>query len=459
MSNQEELPKTPFGQKHALFIKLSFISAITLILLIPSAMIKGLITERKQTKSEAVAEIGEKWGKEQIITGPVLTIPYKDHLVLKNSDTEHVEIIERVKQLHILPESLFVNSKIIPQRLHRGIFEVAVYDSQTTFEGNFANFDPLTLDINPENLLLDKAFLSIGVSDMRGIQKQVQIAWDEKSISFQSGTEISNRELLGSGIHAPVVVSMDGNTMNTSKFLLNLELKGSDHVYFTPVGKTTHIQMASSWTSPSFSGEYLPETEGKIINDDGFKASWNIIDLNRDFPQAWTNQKQNIKASAFGVNLFIPADNYQRSERSIKYAILFIGLTFLVFFFVEIMNKRAVHPLQYILVGLALCLFYTLLLSISEHSSFNFAYILSAGMTLALVGGYTRAILKNTHFTLLLSGVLAMLYGFIFVVIQLEDLALLTGSLGLFLILGLVMYFSRKIDWYSLNEKMVASYS
>lgn len=459
MSNQEEQPKTPFGQKHALFIKLSFISIITLILLIPSAMIKGLITERKHTKSEAVAEIGEKWGKEQTITGPVLTIPYKDHVVVKNADTEHVEIIERVKQLHILPESLFVNSKITPQRLHRGIFEVAVYDSHTTFKGSFANFDPLSLDIEPEDLILDKAFLSIGVSDMRGIQKQVQIMWNEKNTSFKSGTELSNRDLLGSGIHAPVSLSLNENLVSTSNFTFNLDLKGSDHIYFTPVGKTTQVQMASSWTSPSFSGEYLPETDGKVIDDKGFKASWNIIDLNRDFPQAWTYQKQDIKTSAFGVNLFIQADNYQRSERSIKYAILFIGLTFLVFFFVEIMNKRAVHPLQYILVGLALCLFYTLLLSISEHSSFNFAYIISSGMTLALVGGYTRAILKNNQFTFLLSGVLAVLYVFIFVIIQLENLALLTGSLGLFCILCLVMYFSRKIDWYSLNEKMMPSSS
>lgn len=452
MSTNEELPKDSFGQKNALFIKLTFIAFVTLLLLIPSAMINNLISERKNTKFEAISEIGEKWGKEQTIIGPVLTIPFKKITKIRNTENSTEEFIERIHQIHILPESLSINSKIIPQRLYRGIFEVAVYDSQTAFKGSFSAFDPLSLGVQPHELMLDQAFISIGISDMRGIQNQVEMNFGTEESLFLSGAEVHDKELIPSGIHAPVTLSLNEKKTPNSEFSFDLNLKGSDHIYFTPVGKNTNAQVTSSWSSPSFNGEYLPEIDGKTVSGDGFKASWNIIDLNRNFPQNWTNQKQDIKAASFGVDLFIPADNYQRTERSIKYAILFISLTFLVFFFVEIMNNKSVHPVQYILVGLALCLFYTLLLAISEHSSFNIAYLFASILTLIAVAGYCHSILRNNQFTLLLSGVLAVLYGFIFVIIQLEDLALLAGSFGLFIILSLVMFFSRKIDWYSINQ-------
>ncbi|MFA9290314.1 MAG: inner membrane CreD family protein [Solirubrobacteraceae bacterium] len=158
-----------------------------------------------------------------------------------------------------------------------------------------------------------------------------------------------------------------------------------------------------------------------------------------------------LKDSSFGIDLLLPVDNYQKSYRFIKYVILFIGFTFLVFFFIEVLNKVFIHPIQYILVGFSLIIFYTLLLSISEYLKFNFAFIISSFLTLLLLGGYVKAILKSNKLSLLILSILTVLYTFIFVIIQLQDFALLIGSLGIFIILGLTMYFSRKIDWYNLN--------
>ena len=220
-------------------------------------------------------------------------------------------------------------------------------------------------------------------------------------------------------------------------------------LYFTPVGKVTDVAVSSSWKNPSFNGAFLPDN--RKISASGFTANWNILHLNRNFPQSWIGTNYNLENASFGIDLILPVDNYQKSYRSIRYAILFIGFTFLVFFFIEILNKIFIHPIQYILVGIALIIFYTLLLSISEHLAFNISFILAASASLLLIGGYVKAILKSNQLTYLIIGILFILYSFIFVIIQLQDFALLIGSIGIFIILGLVMYFSRKIDWYNIN--------
>jgi inner membrane protein len=242
---------------------------------------------------------------------------------------------------------------------------------------------------------------------------------------------------------------MDPKDSSTYQFKLSLNLKGSQLLYFTPVGKVTDINLSSDWPNPSFNGAFLPDK--REISEKGFKANWNILHLNRNFPQVWTGSQHTISKSSFGIDLILPVDNYQKSYRSIRYAILFIGFTFLVFFFIEVLNKVFIHPVQYILVGVALIVFYTLLLSFSEHMKYNLAFIISALSTLLLIAGYVKAILKSSQLSLLISGILTVLYTFIFVIIQLQDYALLIGSIGIFIILGLVMYFSRKIDWYNLS--------
>jgi len=234
---------------------------------------------------------------------------------------------------------------------------------------------------------------------------------------------------------------------------MTIDLKGSQHLFFIPGGKTTDITLESDWKSPSFTGAFLPDE--REVNEEGFKASWNILHLNRNFPQFWTGNKYAVEESAFGTELLLPVDNFLRSHRVARYAVLFLALTFLVFFFVEVLNHALIHPIQYLLVGVALIVFYVLLLSISEHIAFNWAYLIATAATLGLITTYTVSILKSRKLGMLLFSILAVLYTFIFILIQLEDYALLIGSIGLFVILAIVMYFSRKIDWYEvqLGEK------
>lgn len=431
--------------KNNIYFKVGTIVIITLLLLIPTSMIRSLILERESTQDEAIKEVSSKWGEEQTISGPFLSIPHY-RFVKEFSKKDSTEKIVRIKDyLHVLPTQLNISGNINPEKRNRGIYEIVVYNSKLEISGTFNKIDLAALDIQQDNILFDKAEFVVGINDLRGIEEQVNLKWNNEKISFNPG--VSSDDVVETGINA--LITLDPNDSTAYKFNLSLDLKGSQLLYFTPVGKVTNINLTSEWPNPSFNGAFLPDN--REVTEKGFKANWNVLHLNRNFPQIWINNRHSIGESAFGIDLLLPVDSYQKSYRSIRYAILFIGFTFLVFFFIEVLNKIFIHPIQYILVGVALIVFYTLLLSISEHLKFNLAFIVSAISTLLLIAGYVRAILKSGKLTLVIAGILAVLYTFIFVIIQLQDYALLIGSVGVFIILGLVMYFSRKIDWYNLN--------
>lgn len=431
--------------KNNIYFKIATIVIITVLLLIPTNMIKSLIVERENTQNNAISEVSSKWGEQQTISGPIISIPYYRYSKEYSSSDLKENYNQYKEYIHILPTQLNISGKINPEKRNRGIYEIVVYNSILNISGTFNKIDLASIDVDPENLMLDKAEFVIGINDLRGIEKQVELNWNKERIPFNPG--VSSIDVVKSGINA--LLTINPNDSSTYNFSLNLDLKGSQLLYFTPVGKVTDINLSSEWPNPSFNGAFLPD--GREVTEKGFKANWNVLHLNRNYPQIWVNNTHSIKNSAFGIDLLLPVDNYQKSYRSIQYAILFIGFTFLVFFFIEVLNKVFIHPIQYILVGIALIVFYTLLLSISEHLKYNFAFILSALATLILIAGYVLAILKSGKLTLLISGILTIMYTFIFVIIQLQDYSLLIGSIGIFLILGLVMYFSRKIDWYDLN--------
>ncbi|MDD5572000.1 MAG: cell envelope integrity protein CreD [Bacteroidales bacterium] len=430
--------------KTSIFLKISIIIIIGLLLLIPASMIKTLIVERENTQKEAILEVSSKWSGEQTISGPYISIPYYRYIKQFNKDS--IEKIIQVKEyIHFLPTALKINGNISPECRSRGIYEIVVYTSKLNISGTFNNIIFSDLDIALKDIQFDKAFVSIGINDLRGIEKQIILNWNDDKLSFNPGT-VTN-DILESGINASVKIY--SNDSASYKFSFDLDLKGSQQLYFIPVGEVTDVTITSKWNNPSFNGAFLPDSRN--ISDSGFTANWNILNLNRNFPQKWIGSNNNTNSSAFGIDLLLPVDNYQKSMRSIKYAILFIVFTFIVFFFVEVLNKIFIHPVQYILVGIALIVFYTLLLSVSEYLNYNLAFIISALATLLLISGYVRAILKSNSLTGLISGILLILYTFIFVIIQLQDYALLIGSIGIFIILGLVMYLSRKIDWYNLK--------
>ncbi|MCH7513607.1 MAG: cell envelope integrity protein CreD [Bacteroidetes bacterium] len=427
--------------KNSVTLKLVIITILMLLLLIPTLMIKDIINEREELSNQAIEEVSSKWAERQQINGPILTIPLIYEYDINN------KIVTTIKYWHLLPENLKIDGKIEPEKLRRGIYEVVVYKSNLSVKGNF-DLVQQPDRANLKEIKYDQSFLTIGISDLRGIKNQINFKWDKQNLSVKPGSKISSLAYSGVTVDLPNIQDKIGKKVNF-EFLLNL--RGSQNISFVPVGSTTEVNLSSGWESPSFNGNFLPDT--REINSDGFKANWLILQLNRNFPQSWieTDQSTKMKEAAFGVDLIIPLDDYQKSMRSAKYAVMTIALTFLVFFLVEILNKRKIHPFQYILVGLALCLFYILLVSITEHSNFNFAYGISTLGIVSMVTLYSLSIFKAKKLTILLTSTLVGIYGFLFVTFQLSDYALLMGSIGLTLILGATMYFTRKINWYKLN--------
>lgn len=431
--------------KNNTLFKVFVILVLTLLLLIPAAMINNIVREREKTQEEAIREVSEKMGEAQTLTGPFLSIPYTRYVKETSSKDGSSRILEIKEYIHLMPEDLRIEGELIPEKLNRGIYEIVVYKSDLEVKGSFAPVDLDALDLNGGKVHFDKAALVLGLNDLRGIEEQIALKWGDKTLLFNPG--VMNQDLVESGIHVPLTI--DDSTLSRTPFQFRLALRGSQQLYFTPVGKITDVFLNSPWPNPKFNGDFLPDE--RTVDPSGFKAHWNILHLNRNFPQAWKGNAFKPDANSFGTDLLLPVDNYQKSHRAIRYAILFIGFTFLVFFFMEVLNKLFIHPIQYLLVGVALVVFYTLLLSISEHMAFNLAFVLAALATLLLITAYVRAILGSNKLALFLTGILTILYTFIFVIIQLQDFALLIGSLGIFMVLALVMYFSRKIDWYNIK--------
>jgi inner membrane protein len=322
-----------------------------------------------------------------------------------------------------------------------------LYNAAMTMQGRFAMPDFTQWDIHADEVLLGEAFLSIGVTDMRGIKDNISIKWDDISKAMEPGVE--HADMLQSGINAKIPLSDTDVKNKIHSFSLALNINGSGQLDFLPLGKRTDIRLSSAWSSPSFEGAFLPEE--REISASGFTAHWKILHLNRNYPQQWTGNGYDVGPSAFGVNLLLPVNEYQKIMRTTKYAILFIALTFLAFYMIEIMSQRLVHAIQYLLVGFALCLFYALLLSLSEHLAFGLAYAIAAAACTVCIAGYARAVLHSIRLSALVSGLISVLYGFLYVVLQQEDYALLMGSIGLFIVLAGLMFITRKIDWYALG--------
>ena len=417
--------------------KFIVIGILSLILLIPAGMIRGLINEREMRNREAANEISESWSLAQTITGPYFDIPTEER---KMEDRK--EIVIR-NTYHLLPEVLDIKSEVTPLEKKRGIFSAVVYNAGVRITGHFNLDDEELQTISSNGIIKEKVYLNIGINDLRGVGNNSSISIDGTTYEMKPG--LYNRHLAEHGIHVP----LDARKLEPGQqiaFDITLDLKGSTDLYFTPAGKTTSVEVNSSWPDPSFTGNFLPAD--KKITEEGFDASWEVNYLNRNYPQGWYNTQYKTEGSSFGVYFMIPVDHYQKSERSVKYAFMFIALSFLVFFLTEIILKSRIHPIQYLLVGFALIVFYTLLVSLSEHLGFNIAYLVSTFAVTILVGSYMRSSTSSGKVGFISGLLLLGLYGFLFTTLQLQELSLLMGSIGLFTILAIVMVVSRKINWY-----------
>ena len=418
--------------------KMLAVGMLVLLLLIPANLVQNLIRERESTQNSAISEITSIWGGDQMIVGPYVSIPFLDPITVTNEDGSKTVSYAR-KNLHILPEVLDGAVDIVPENRSLGIYEAIVYEGDMKFSGRFVLPDFATLGIQEKYIEWNKAVVNMGVTDLRGVEGSVDFTWNDEVLEMNSG--LSSTEIYPSGIHASVFIEKD----KEYNFNISSTLRGSNSFSVVPFGKQTKFSMNSPWQEPSFKGSYA--TTAYTPASDGFKATWEVSHLNRNYPQAWSGRKYNPTVDFFGTEFIQSVDTYSKTNRVTKYAILTIALTFMVFYFSELINASSVNALQYVLIGLALVLFYTLLLSFSEHLGFNYAYLLAAVMTVMMEFFYAKSVLKSSKLAGYVAGVLSLLYTFIFVLIQLKDFALVAGSLGLFAILGGIMYISRNIEW------------
>lgn len=431
--------------KQSITLKLFSIGFLLLLLLIPMTMVEELIWERQRLQDEVFREISNSWARGQTIYGPVLTVPFDEVSMVEDHQGNPMEVRTR-RYAHFLPEQLNVSGQLDSEKRHRGIYEVMVYGSKTTLRGSFIEPD-LSKWPGTKEVFWNLSTLSLGLSDLRGVQEMIKLKWADSTLHFNPGCE--QAQFLGSGVSVPIEIPESDQPAHFD-FDIGLELNGSGHLFVLPLGKETNVELFGNWPDPKFSGAFL--TDRSEINDTSFSASWKVLNLNRSFPQQFIKIPENISASSFGVELLIPVDEYQKNTRSAKYAILLISLTFIAFFFIQLLNKITVHPFQYILLGLALCLFYVLLLSLSEHIGFDYAYLIAASAVILQITLYVKALLRSWKLSFWIFGIIGALYTFIYVILQEQEYSLLMGSIGLFIVLGLMMYLSRKVDWYSLKK-------
>jgi|WetSurSiteA1Bulk_404760.scaffolds.fasta_scaffold07129_2 inner membrane protein len=425
-------------KRESVALRIILIAAIIIMLVIPLLMVQSLITERQSYRQEAVNEISKSWAGEQSIAGPIITVSQKEEKIDGKGNKYFV-----IESNYFLPEKLKIDVDAVPEKRYKGIYEVMLYKSKIKMNGTL-NLSKLKEKYADEKFY--ESYISFNISDLRGIQKDAELILDGKKYKLTPGLK---DKIFRNGFYA----DLDLNTQNLPQnFEIQIELNGMENLEFVPLGKFTEVNMKSSWNNPSFAGAFLPLS--REITEDGFTAQWKVNYFNRSYPQEWENQTYDPFPSAFGVTLLVPVDEYQKTMRTSKYGIMIIVLTFLSFFMIELFSKKVIHPIQYLLVGLALIIFYSILLAISEYILFQYSYLISSLLIVALIGFYVKSIYQSRQISTIITGMLITFYGFMYVILQLQDYSLLIGNIALFIILAAIMFFTRKINWFDVfNNK------
>ena len=450
-----ETPKRKFTQ--SLTFKGITIAILILILLIPSTMIQNLIMERQDRSRETVQKINDKWSRSQTLCAPLLLVPYTTTQLDKDKKLYYEE-----HTLYITPKFLKINTSLTPEERYYGIYKAILYKSDIHFEGSFSGLTNLKID-NSE-LHFDKSQIAIGITDLRGVTQNPDFKIGDKNLeatvgvvklfSVDENVDADGISKYGSRVSysrpanissKTLIVNLKDVTLTDSLFFdCTMKLNGSGAISFIPIGQNTAVTLNGQWQSPSFIGSFSPES---TVDNKQFNANWNILSFNREIPETWSdNNVTNLGDNSFGVNLIQTVDQYQQNMRSAKYALMFIVLTFIVFFFVEIFTKKPIRFFQYVLVGIALILFYSLLLSLSEQIGFGWAYLTASAATILMTTVYFYSLIKQKRATFILAGIMIILYSFLYIILQVEDFALLFGSIFLFVILGVIMFVSNKTN-------------
>jgi inner membrane protein len=456
-------------QKTLLF-KILIVAALTLLIAIPLTMIESTIKERMQFRDDAVRSIANDSVRAQTVIGPVLVLPYLDEyeeqVELATSPTKKTETVRHStkKRLLVFPGQLQITGSIETERRYRGIHQVLVYSGQHAVSGDFTlpKKDDLPRESARSRLTLGQAYVALSIEDVRGIRNIPKMNWGGQAIEFEQGSGLA---AFKSGLHAPVALAGEGAHVS---FSFDLGLDGIERQSFVPVARNNQVSLKSSWPHPQFGGRFLPSPKQRRIDQGGFSATWNIsslatnaqqqlrlLEAGADTPPA--NGAAVPELEGFSVGFIEPVNVYSQADRATKYGLLFVALTFAVFFVFEILKQLPIHPVQYLLVGLALVLFFLLLVGLSEHIAFPWAYLAASAACIVLIGFYLSHVLRNWRRGLGFGVALTLLYGALYGLLNSENNALVMGSVLLFAVLAALMVATRKVDWYQIGRATPAA--
>lgn len=444
--------------------KLGIIGAIILVLMIPVAWISSLIHERYNRKDSVTSEIASKWGGSQTVSGPFISIPYQ--ISAKEKDANGMEkTVYHTRYLHVTPETMNITGNVSSVVQHRGIFKVPGYKTELDITCTI----PDTIDtgslLDSNVLDWDNSLITFDLDDERGL-KELSGSINGQALRFKKSENVLTVSKTAEPVKSPGRFSSfspepdkstdcsfkfeaktpAGITPSKANIRLHLTMTGTQKLSFLTSAINETIKLKGDWASPSFTGDILPDT--RTISEKGFDATWKTNYLNTGNKPSWTSEEPNIRLSGLGVNFLIMVDAYQQTTRTLKYSILFLLLTFMTFFFAETITKQRIHPIQYLMVGCSLILFYLLLLSISEHIAFGWAYLIAAFGVVMQISLYCYSILKTRKFAIQVGSIISAVYAFLYLLLRLEDSALLVGSISLFVLLGIAMYVIRNVNWY-----------
>ena len=438
--------------KDSMLVRVIVIGLIVVALMVPVSMIGFLVYERETRRDEAVREIGAMWAAPQLLSGPILALPYRC------DPPKGSPLAECLALLQVHPKTLTITGTLEPEVRTRSLFRAVVYKAKVKVT---ATFVPEARYANPApvELLWSRATVNMGLSDPRGVTSAVELVSGDTRSKFVPGVAAGLHMMTGmKALVGNAPAAGNGEYHATFEF----ELNGTRDISFSDLGDNAVVRFESSWPHPSFIGSALPST--RTSESEGFTAEWRTgtfwraavasSALEDGSPRAVPTRAES--PATFGVALITPVDVYQQTSRAVKYAVLFIGATFLVAFLWEVTRGVLVHPVQYGFVGFALCVFYLLLLSISEHAGFDPAYAIASAATVLQLSWYWRWVAGGRAQGGVMALILSGLYGFLYLLLRLEDYALLAGSVGLFVALIAVMFLTRKVNWHQLGKPPVS---
>lgn len=448
-------------------IKLVSITCLVLLLLIPKNMIEDLVRERNNYHALVSKEISNAWATDQILVGPFLYLPYE----YNGYDVEQKRITKMQSHLILFPEKQSINCHLKTNTKKRNLYEVLLYNTETEFHGVFNMKQLNEVLVKSAAIKWNEAYVAFSTSDPKGINGTVLFQSNSQRmemkpvlspVKFLTGDISSNyaRDLDSydmPNVNNSILASQAGSLIyqDSMTFNLSINIKGSHSFFIVPTSKQTDAVMDSDFPHPSFIGNYLPEHD---LSEHGFKAVWNILEYNKTLPgliQFNKNGEINLGKECFGLIVKNPVNNYMQTNRAVKYLILFLIFVFSSIFLTETIKKMRIHIFQYSLVGLALCIFYALLLSISEIIDFDYSYLVSSASIIIMIFMYSLSLFRQMQSSFFLATLLSSFFLYIFIILRLEHYALLFGTIGLFVNLAFTMFVTRKINWYEGEENIV----